>query len=354
MKRLIGKIILIALVSAAPVALYNYYVDQYFVLRQEVKSMRVLPNERWVKTEYLVRNPAKYDSIVFSSSRGSQIPIEFINQHTGRRYYNMSVMAGVPSDYLAIMKILLRNKVVIKHLLIGLDYYSFQGATPAQFYRGIMYPDKQTDRFKEYCKYLFLPFDTTMFNELRFDGSDVEYDIFGTGEYHFVKREKSIAEHPEQHAARFNFPTMTVCDDRLARTMDEIKQLLAICKANGIETTFFINPEYAPSYYCDNIDFLNKIRRLFAEITDFWDFNGSLAVTGNMYNYVDLIHYRKLVGRMMMARIFNVPGMAPADFGRIVTGENITAFIAESTREFYINKKKIKLNCLPCRQAIWK
>ena len=266
----------------------------------------------------------------------------------------MSVMAGVPSDYLAIMKILLRNKVVIRHLLIGLDYYSFQGATPAQFYRGIMYPDKQPDRFKQHLKYLFLPFDTTLFNELRFDGSDVEYDIFGTGEYHFVKREKNIAEHPEQHPARFNFPTLTVCDDRLARTMNEIKQLLAICKANGIEATFFINPEYAPSYYCDNIHFLNKIRRLFAETTDFWDFNGSLKVTGDMYNYVDMIHYRKSVGRMMMARIFNVPGIAPADFGRIVTGENITAFIAESTREFNLNKKKIKLNCLPCSKAIWK
>ncbi|HOT45498.1 MAG TPA: hypothetical protein PLM53_11625 [Spirochaetota bacterium] len=354
MKRLIGKIAVIALISATPVALYNYFIDQYFVLRQNVASMRVLPNERWVKTEYLIKNPAKYDSIVFSSSRGSQLPIEFINQHTGGRYYNMTLMAGVPSDHLSILKILVRNKVAIKHVLIGLDYYSFQGATPAQFYRGIMYPDDPWERMKNYFDYLFLPFDSTVFNELNFDGKDVAYDIFGTGEYTFLKKEKSIAEHPEQHPARFQFPILVVCDDRIDKTLSEIKQIISLCRANGITTTFFINPEYAPSYLCADIDFINKVCFRFSEITDFWDFNGSSSVTGDMYNYVDLIHFRRPVGRMMMARIFNVPDVAPADFGKLVTRSNVAAFTAEAKRAHEINKKKVKLNCAPCRQALWK
>lgn len=353
MKRLIGKIALVALLSAIPVALYNYFVDQYFVLRHDVKSMRVLPNERWVKTEYLIKNPAKYHSIVFGSSRGSQIPIGFIDQHTGKNYYNMTLMAGVPSDYLQIMKILLRNKVAVKHVVIGLDFYSFEGATPDQFYRGVMYPEPLRQRLEQYFTYLFLPFDNTMFQELRFDGKDIIYDIFGTGEYTFVKKERNIDEHPEQHPARFQFPILTVCDDRIDKTLGEITKILDICRANGITTTFFINPEYAPQYLCDNIHFLNKIRTRFAEVTDFWDFSRPSSITESIYSYVDLIHYRKAVGRMMAARIFNVPGVGPADFGHLVTKANVAAYTAETVPEHKIKKEKIKPNCLQCRKALW-
>ncbi len=353
MKRLIGKIALIALISAAPVALYNYYIDQYFLLRHDAKSMRILPNERWVKTEYLIKNPGKYDSIVFGSSRISQVPMDIINQKTGRSYYNMTLMAGVPSDYLHILKILLRNKVAVKHIVIGLDFYSFEGATPNQFHRGTMYPDDPWDRYRQYFKYLFLPLDTTMYNELNFDGKDLVYDIFGTGEYTFLKKEKNIDEHPEQHPARFQFPILTVCDDRMDRTLNEITQIINICRANGITTTFFINPEYAPQYLCDNIEFLNKIRVRFVEVADFWDFSRPSSVTETIFSYVDLIHYRKAVGRMIAARIFNVPGVAPADFGHLVTKANVAAYTAETVPEHQIKKKKINPNCLPCKKALW-
>ena len=354
MKRLIGKIALVALLSAIPVALYNYFVDQYFVLRHDVKSMRVLPNERWVKTEYLIKNPAKYDSIVFGSSRVSQIPMDFINRHTGKNYYNMTVMAGVPSDFLQMLKILVRNKVAVKHLLIGLDIYSFEGASPDQFYRAIMYPEPLRERLQQYFKYLFLPFDSTMFQELRFDGKDIVYDIFGTGEYTFVKKERNIVEHPEQHPARFMLPILTVCDDRINKTLGEITQMMDICRVNGITAEFFINPEPAPMYLCDNIAFLNKVRFRLAEVSDFWDFSRPSSITENIYSYVDMIHYRKSVGQMMAARICNAPGVAPAGFGYLVTKTNVAAYAAETVREYQARKNAIKPNCQPCRHAIWK
>lgn len=353
MKRLIGKIVLISALSLLPVMLYNFIYDPYFVLRHDVKSMRILPNERWVKTRHLLNNPDKYDALLLGSSRVSQIPIDYMNRVSGRRYYNMTLMAGVPTDYVQILTMLMKHKVGIRKVVIGLDYYSFEGATPKQFHRGIMYLDDPWARMKQYLTYLFLPIDSNNFFELRFDNKDIVYDIFGTGEYTFVRKERNMDRDPAKHRERFSAPIFTVCSDRLERTLNEIRQIIEVCRAHNIETVFFINPEYAMNYLCDDIAFLNRVRERFAGVTDFWDFTRPTAVTENMFNFVDFTHYRKSVGKMMAAKMLNAPGDAPADFGRLVTKAQAGAYVKETVPEYQARKKALNPNCAKCLKAIW-
>lgn len=353
MIKLIGKLALISILSVIPVVSYNYFIDPYFVFREDVKMMYVCPNERWVKTEFLIKNPTKYDSLLFGSSRVSQIPVEYVRTYSGKNYYNMTLMAGVPADYLHILKQLIRNKVTVRHIMVGLDYYSFEGKAPLGFLRAVMYPDDPEERLQRYLHYLFLNFDTSMMAELKFDGKDIVYDIFGTGEYTFVKKERNLEENPDMHRERFKIPVPIVCSDHMKETISDIRRIVETCRDNGITVTFFINPEQETTYLCDNIAFLNKIRRTLAEYTDYWDFSRPTAVTGNIFNYVDYTHYRKAVGKMMAARIFNAPGVAPAGFGNLVTRTNVDAYLNAATPEYDALKKEKKPACMPCIKTLW-
>lgn len=350
MKRLIPKIIILAVISVLPLLIYNIAVDPYSVLRKDYKRMIVCPNERFAKTDFILRNPGKYDSLLFGSSRVSQIPVEVLNRGTGGRWYNMSFISGVVAENLEILKIFIKHKVPIKNVMIALDYFSFQMLPLQNQIRTIMYPDTFRDTFKFYYTFLTLEPDSGMLYEVRFDGKSAYYDLQGTGEYDFIKKEENLRLHPEEHDAKFNFPIFVVCNNRIPETLAEIREIIAICKKNNIGLTFFINPGHVSSYLCDNLVFQNQVRSELAGLTDFWDFSRPSSITMDNFSYVDIIHYRKKIGSLLAERLTGLDTKAPKDFGYRVTGDNVAEYLKQATTEYDTLKKKLKPACMPCKK----
>jgi hypothetical protein len=348
MKQLMLKIILCGVLSVTPLVAYNVIVDPYSVLRKDVKSMWICPNERYMKTDHILSNPAKYDSFLFGSSRVSQIPVDILNTATGNRFYNMTIVSGVVAENLKILKLFLKNNIRIKNVIIGLDYFSFQMLPLESLVRNVMYPETLEERLKFYYTYLFLEPDSGMLHEIKFNGKDAAYDILGTGGYDFIRREENLKLHPQEHEAKFKSPVFAICKSRLEETLGEISEIKSICRENGINLTVFMNPGHAFSYLCDDIKFMNTVRSRLAGLTDFWDFSSASSITENNFNYIDIIHFRKKIGAMIVERMYNLKSGSPPDFGELVTKTNVTAYLIKVENEFYAEKKRLNPPCMPC------
>lgn len=320
------------------------------VLRKDYANMFICPNERFVKTDYILNNPNKYDSYLFGSSRVSQMPIALLNKGTGHKWYNMTYISGVMSDHVKILNIFIKNKVPIKNLIIGLDFWSFKAVPPENHTRVIMYPDTWKEKFDFYFTYIFLEPDSDMLKEVRFNGKDALYDVTGTGEYHFLKKEKLFEQNKAEHAQKFKFPIPMVCTTRIKKSFAELKEIITLCKENNIKLTFFFNPGNINLYLCDDINFVNQVRTRFAQMADYWDFSGPNSITTDTNNYIDLIHHRKNVGALMINRMLNTKETVPGDFGVLVTKENVGVYTKKAVREFQVYKKKIAHTCIPCKK----
>jgi hypothetical protein len=349
-KRLIPKIAILAVISIIPLLIYNIIVDPYSVLREDYRHMIVCPNERFAKTDFILSNPGKYDSLLFGSSRVSQIPIEVLNRETGGRWYNMSFISGVVAENLEILKIFIKHRVPIRNIMIGLDYFSFQMLPLQNQIRTIMYPDTLREKIKFYYTFLTLEPDSGMLYEVRFDGKSAYYDLLGTGEYDFIKKEENLRLHPEEHDARFKMPIMVICNNRIPETLAEIREIMALCRENNIRLGFFINPGHASSYLCDDIKFQNRVRTELAALSDYWDFSRPSSITMDNFSYVDIIHYRKKIGAVMAARISGREEKAPDGFGYLVTKDTVAEYLRQATAEYEIMKKKLKPDCMPCKK----
>ena len=349
-KRLIPKLLLLAVISVIPLLLYNIILDPYGVLRKDFANMWLCPNERFVKTDLVLSNPGKYDSFLFGSSRVSQIPIRVLEKEAGGRWYNMTFISGVVAENLNILKVFLRHGVRIRSMMIGLDYFSFQMLPLQNALRSMLYPDTFLDKVKFYYTFLTPEPDSSMLYEVRFDGKSASYDLLGTGEYDFIRKEENLRLHPEEHDAKFKAPVLVVCNNRVPETMAEIREIIDICKKNNIGLTIFINPGHVESYLCDDIEFQNRVRMELAAVTDFWDFSRPGRITMDNFNYYDIIHYRKKIGGMMIERMYNPGKKELSDFGTLVTRENVSAYLKDTVSEYNALKKKLNPTCMPCKK----
>ena len=337
------------MISVVPLLAYNIIVDPYLVLRQDRGHMFLCPNERYFKTDYILNNPTKYDSFLFGSSRVSQIPVELISKATGSKFYNMTYIAGVTSDHLQILRLFVDRKVKIKNVIIGLDYYTFTAMPIENQFRNIMYPATLIEKAKFYYTYLSLEPDSSMLKEIRFDGKEAVYDLTGTGGYHFIRRERQLALEPLKHEAKFKNPAAVLCSDQAEKTLEDIREIISLCKTNGIKLSFFLNPDYLNMYLCQNIAFINLTRVKLAALTNFWDFSAPNSMIGDKFNFIDPIHYRERIGAMMVEKMYYPKATVAPDFGFLATRTNISQYAEKATKEFQRYKKLVDPACVPCR-----
>jgi len=350
-KKLVLKLILLAVISTVPLVAYNVVVDPYMVLRKDYDHMFICPNERYVKTDYILKNPDKYDSYLFGSSRVSQIPVALIDKTTGDKFYNMTYIAGTVPDHLEIIKLFVKRNVTIKNILIGLDYYSFSAMPVESSVRDKMYPETLREKIDFYYTYLTLEPDSSMLKEVKFDGKEASYDLTSTGGYHFINKERLLKLHPEKHAEKFKQPFPEACVDRSSETLAELGEIIRLCGQHDINVGFFINPDSLGMYLCENEAFLEKVRRQLSLLTDYWDFSGANPITENVANYIDPIHYREQVGRMMVERMYHIDASLPPDFGVRVSKSNVGPYVEKMAAEYRRYKKRVNQKCVPCKRV---
>lgn len=325
MKKFIAIILAYCLVFAVIPAAFCVYVDPYNVMHPlDMRTTGVEPNKNFIKMTYILKNPDKFDSFVFGSSRVGNIHVENIpDEHC----YNMTYSNGLPKEHLDNIKTFVKNGIIPKKIYLGVDSLSYT-SDPADNLVGYRLPyEYLTENSLEFLKNYLDPAvvgraalqvmsksDTKEKDNTRFYEYGWNSDYNKKTKYDFKNAEASIGQ------------VM-----RMEETLAEIEEIVRVCKENSIELIVFTNPMYSVTYEAslerDYLVFLEKL----AEITDYYNFSGYNEITVSPKNFIDSSHYTAEVSDMLidcMCRNKVYDKLYSQGFGWKVTKDNADELIA--------------------------
>ena len=281
----------------------------------------VEPNKNYIKMCHVLNNPAKFDTLLFGSSRVGAIHVEKIKS---KKCYNMNYSQGLPSEHLANLKTLKKKSIIPKHVYLGVDnicLYGTEKKHESQHFR-IPYEYKLRHPVKWYKRYLDVPvvmesLDTIMKFPINSDFDKAFYEYGGWFPYN-VKGGKNIS--PKEHRFKAN----------ISKAIREIKEIVKFCKNNNIRLIVFTNPMYKNMYVDAMKSGYRKFLEELAKTTDYYNFSSLNDITIDPANYLDNSHYKAEVGDMIIESIENgkkFDNLYDQGFGFLVNRSNVQEFL---------------------------
>lgn len=343
MKNFIYKIfrfLILLLVVCLATGVFCVKIDPYNVFHPlDIVDNGIEPNKNFIKMTYIINNPNKFDSYIFGSSRVGNIHGDKI---WNEKVYNMTYSNATPKEILSNIKTLLKHDILPKHIYLGLDslsytiepndhmnelisipYEQFEN-NPASFYLKYLDPAMvlnaffsviKNHNFDEYYKYRFYEY-----------GWNVDYANGTTQEitYDFNNAGPSLGNYY-----------------RLDETLEEIQNIVDLCKQNKIELTVFVNPMYYVTYEASlSVNYYDFLIGL-ANITEYYNFSGYNEITIDSANWIDNSHFSAEVSDMMKEvfcynQYYSL--LYDEGFGVKVTKDNISNLISilEECRNNYL------------------
>lgn len=334
MKKFSIGLLLLMLLPLPLIAIYNVQADSSGIFRRDYECICYEPNQHFIKVRHLLENPTKYDALIFGSSRVGNIHTEKLT--TGRNYYNMTYSEGLPSEWLADIRLLIAHGIVPREIMLGVDDFSFRVDPRIHETQRLRIP-YQENNLKTYMAYLLRNPEPMFFKKLsdcRASGEGNTYDIEASGTVLHDFVDKRIEMDPDRHRKDERF--LTPCHykgERIAETIASLQAIKDLADNYGIKLIVFFNPIHHITYLDNNMAELNEFKRELAAVTDYYDFSGLNAITTDSYYYYETSHYRPLVGDMILARIFGESQLADTDFGYYVTAKNVDEHLARLMAE---------------------
>ncbi|MCX6267453.1 MAG: hypothetical protein NTW16_08870 [Bacteroidetes bacterium] len=326
----------ILLLIFSPLLFYNIVLDPYGIFFYLSGPSRMEPNKRFMKLRYVLKNPDKFDSFIFGSSRANSIDPQNIRNG---KYFNMTYSNGVPRDHYRDVKLMIRNGVQIKNLLIGIDFLSLL-ENPKIVENDLLrqpYPISLKDKFNFFKSYiLFRPakrvIDLTLSKKKNVDETKLYTSgiVFDTTADYYARFE------PQNHvnSKTFLIPFGNYQDfPDVESAICEIDSLVRFARAHKININIYVNPTHVSSYININLDaFYDALSRL-ASVTDYYDFSGINSVTINNLYYHETSHFYLNVGDMIIDRVCGQKTVTvPDDFGYMVNKSNIEKHIVSQRK----------------------
>ena len=168
----------------------------------------------------------------------------------------MFYFCGIPFEWLRSLQIILENDIKIKNIIFAIDEFAYKEIPEERFDKlgARHYPKTIKDKIPFYMSYLF---ERPNLHDLifRYEGiarRDIIYDFAETGNYFRPKEEKEIEDEPDRHRkrGRFYHKLERIKENRIDDLLNEIGQIVNICKANNISIQFIINPVHI-NFYVD-------------------------------------------------------------------------------------------------------
>jgi hypothetical protein len=323
----LAKVFLAFLLVTSPILYFNVIIDPYSVFLNKVPNTFVEPNKRFLKVNHIVNNPDKFNSFIFGSSRVNSVNPQNI---PGETYYNMTYSMGYPEQHLKDIRTFHSNGVVIKNLLVGLDYKSLMNET--LYLKGDLlrmeYPTTFYEKIQFYSSYFFIRPTIEM---IKTATKSIHYldksEIFTTGVTYNRKSDSILSNNPAKHISRltFSIPSSNyIKNTKVDEAILVINKLIEYCKEHDINLKIFIHPTHITSYTNLNLDEYFYALKELSRISDYWDFSGLNSIASdNMFHY-ETSHFTRLAGDKITSKIYdNDTIIIPDDFGRYVSKDNI-------------------------------
>lgn len=298
-------------------------VDPYNVFHwKRIRDNGVEPNSNYIKMQYILHNPDKFDSFLFGSSRTGFINVEKIPEGN---WYNMSYSEGLPQEHLENLRELIAHGIIPKNVMIGVDNISCfvdPSIHDKQFYR-IPYP--RTNKPAFYANYfsirgVLLSLKTIREHEV--NDSDYVERYYRSG---CSKRNPSLKTTWEGDAPYWE----DYYRDYMSEAVLSIRQTAQLCEEYGINLIVFTNPIYYKTYEESKNFGYEVFLEWISDPTDYYNFSGINDITTDQSNYYEASHFKEEVGDMIIDRIFNGvtdETLESQGFGYYVTVENLKEF----------------------------
>jgi len=327
----------------------NYTIDPYAVIRGDLTHQKIEPNQHYLKVKHVLNHPSKYNSFWFGSSKAGVIDIRKIKD--GNQWYNMCYSQGLPGEFLQNIKIFIKNDIDIKNIAIEIDVWSH--LISPELHKNQWLRKPYVNKWNPFYMYLIQKPSYFIYknhlNNITELTSEIDLEHSGV-----VTRDKinnqinaNLDEHVKHHkfirndsrnSFSYDFP------DRSGLSLDEIREIVNICKERNIKCMIYVNPIHINTYINQNLDlffsFLNEI----AGISSFYDFSGINEVTTNNINFFEIVHFRPHIGDLILDVLINGKQNEIENFGTLVSNENIEAVIykKEMAVQRYKNANQIK------------
>lgn len=341
-KQYVYLVFLVIIAVTCVFVLFNYVTDKTGIFNgydQLYRTRGNTFNQHFVKMRYLINNPEKYNGFCFGSSIVGYIDLDKINN--GLRWYNMTYSSGLPEEWRDDIKLLLKRGVSMKSIILGVDAFDMTDSPmphEKQFSR-IPYRDNNV---KAYFSILFrVPNFFSKKEIMSKDKYDTFFDAYNSGRTLNPAEDEWIEANDIQHLRDNKFNLVWVGADffdnahHLNNAVQALRDIKDLCQEHGIELIVVFNPMLYSTYYMYDAFYsseLDAFKRRIAEITPFYDFSGLNRITTDKYYYYESLHYRPIVGDMIIKRIFT-PEYAQKDFGVYVTKNTIDEHIANLKRQ---------------------
>lgn len=325
MKKFLFIVLLYFLIFTTLIIVFCGIIDPFNVMHTDrIRDNGIEPNKNYIKMTYILNNPQKFDSFIFGSSRVGNIHVENI---AGERCYNMTYSMGLPKEHLDNIKTFLSVGIKPKRIYIGVDSLSYTN-DPA---------DHFTSRL--WCPYEHLKKDKVTFFKLYFDPAIVGESLSKVIQGHvpteqFVERFYKFgwdSDYNTESVFKLENATPNIFPGyRMRETLQEISEIVNVCKANNIDLVIFTNPLCSVTYEASiEQDYLLFLKEL-ANITPYYNFSGYNAITTNDKYYLDSSHYTAeasdfLIECMCNGKQYN--DLYEDGFGVYVTEENVDELI---------------------------
>ena len=344
MKKFLLKISVFAVYAFLLQVVFPIIVDPFNVFHAEcIRANGVEPNQNYIKAKYILNNPDKFDSFLFGSSRVSAIHSE---KMPGSKVYNMTYSVGIPSEHLANIKTFLKDKIRPAKIYIGVDSISYTENPESHISQPLRCPYEYLAEDTDHFVNMYVNPMTT-FNSLKTiltRTSVISVDAFykyGWGIDYGRKSKFDWNTHDIKPSLAGRYS-----DETLRNTLNDIREIVNICRENNIELVIFTNPMHYVTYMASvrELKYLEFLEGL-ADITEFYNFSSLNDITLSNDNYLETSHYKAETGDMILNVICSneiYPELYAQGFGVKVTRDNAKEFIAMLKRqaESYAEKKQ--------------
>ena len=335
-KRWFIMLLCVVIIVLMPIPALNIIVDPFSVFGDSVydwHSYGMTNNPKTGKFAYIDSLRGQFDAFAVGPSNTSAFTTEFLESHTGLRWYNM-FHYGANMDYTARLAIYLIETHRPQQLILFLPTVS--AVSFSAHIRGLT----TEQPFKPLWRVPFLYADPEYsFNKISayerrsyVQGRD---DVFiaETGEYDKTRRDvepigaldEYVSKYPDFLDPGFWNHGMLAIEETTAA----VAEIADMCKRYGVELIIVAPPLLAAGIDAYVVEQVQEFYSRIAEISGFWYFITSSVSYEPRYFY-DPGHFRNAVGDMMIARIYGGDSTyIPDDFGIWVTEENVHSVIAD-------------------------
>lgn len=291
---------------------FNFLNDEFCVFQKisqnEINKKKFWPNERLLKTRYILKNPDKYDSFIMGSSKVNKMNVSDLK---GGNWYNDCLAMNTLDETLSLLKVFDTNGVKIKNIVLQMSDENFREREIGYFEyfdKNMIYaryPISPIEKIYCYGWYLLVIPD---FSENKRDiySQSCKDNVLKDGSCTYLPSEKYQVKLDGHNPEKFvNLPNADDVGKYNEYWKKPFSEIVKFCNERNIRLTVFITPETYDLYKTYDLKSAQKARKDLASFVSFYDFAGKNDVTENHDYFYDHYHFNEYTSLLIKDRIFN-------------------------------------------------